>query len=301
MIAKTLLISALLVTFVSAQDIDTFLGKIREERLADNPCTGKPFARNTRGCSWFFVCNVDTGEVESQNRCPQDMYFDEEEQVCDYRENVQCDIPSPTTECPTENGIFVISHPHSCSKYTGCFDTFENDRICPPGLHFSYYDGDCVDPFLADCSIDYNTCHESSKTGIPIFVADPRDCRSFYVCVGGTSVLLRCAPQTHFDPEENWCVPEEQADCTPEIPVDRPEIPEKISIDCGGRSGLLLPHPDSCQFFFFCAGDRSYLQICGDGLNFDVLTSRCQTTENAVCVVNPDPDPEPELIGENED
>lgn len=70
-----------------------------------------------------------------------------------------------------------------------------------------------MDPFLADCSIDYNTCRESSETGIPTFVADPRDCRSFYVCVGGTSVLLRCAPDTHFDPEFSWCVPEALADC----------------------------------------------------------------------------------------
>lgn len=108
MIAKIFLISVLLVTFVSAQD-------------TVNPCTGKRFVRNTRGCSWFFVCDLETGLVESQNRCEPNMYFNEADQVCDLRENVECDIPSPPTECPTENGIFIISHPHTCSKFTGSY------------------------------------------------------------------------------------------------------------------------------------------------------------------------------------
>jgi len=284
MVARIFLISVLLITFVSAQDIDAYLGKMRAESFLENPCVGERFARNTRGCSWFFVCDLDTNEVESQNRCPPDMYFNEEDQLCDNRENVECDIPSPPTVCPEENGVFIISHPQSCSKFTVCFDQFENDRICPAGTHFSYYDGDCVDPFLADCSIDYNTCRESSESGIPTFVADLRDCSSFYVCVGGTSVLLRCAPGTHFAPEDNWCAPEPEVNCEPEIPIDRPEIPEKISIDCEGRSGLQIPHPDNCQFFFFCAGNRSYLQICGEGLNFDTVTSRCQTIATALCI-----------------
>lgn len=39
-----------------------------------------------------------------------------------------------------------------------------------------------------------------------------------------------------------------------------------------------VPHPESCEFFFFCAGDRSYLQVCGENLIFDIESRKCQAT-----------------------
>lgn len=118
MIGRIFLISVFLVTFVSAQDIDKLLAKIGANRYSENPCTGERFAKNTRGCSWFFVCD-DDNQVIQQNRCPENFYFSVERQLCDRRENVECDIPKGPTECPDENGITVIPHPYSCSKYTG--------------------------------------------------------------------------------------------------------------------------------------------------------------------------------------
>ena len=118
MIGRVFVISLLLVTFVSAQDIDQFLAKIESDRYADNVCTGKRFASNSRGCSWFWVCDYD-GEKLEENRCPENFFFSEEDQLCDKRDNVVCKIPDPPTECPSENGVLVISHPNSCSKFTG--------------------------------------------------------------------------------------------------------------------------------------------------------------------------------------
>lgn len=99
-------------------------------------------------------------------------------------------------------------------KILVCFDGIQNDRDCPLGTHFSYYDNACVDPFLADCSLDYHMCQESVLTGLPVFIANSRDCRSYYVCVGENSVPLRCAPGQHFVPELNWCDSPEEANCT---------------------------------------------------------------------------------------
>lgn len=94
-----------------------------------------------------------------------------------------------------------------------CFDGIQNDRECTAGEHFSYYDGKCVAPFLADCSLDAFLCRESQEIGAPVLVPNSRDCGSYYVCVGKTAVPLRCAPQQHFLPEKNWCVPEDESYC----------------------------------------------------------------------------------------
>jgi Chitin binding Peritrophin-A domain len=70
------------------------------------------------------------------------------------------------------------------------------------------------------------------------------------------------------------------------FPDGIPDIPDKIFIDCGDApSGSRIPHPDSCSFYFFCTNDRSYLQVCGEGLLFDAATLRCQIAENAECAI----------------
>lgn len=113
MTGKVFLISILtLITFVSAQDI-------RQDRFKENPCTGERFARNSRGCSWYFICNLETNEVDKEDRCPDNLYFDETQQMCDYPDYVTCDIPAPPTHCLDFPDVHMISHPNSCSMYTG--------------------------------------------------------------------------------------------------------------------------------------------------------------------------------------
>jgi len=65
-----------------------------------------------------------------------------------------------------------------------------------------------------------------------------------------------------------------------------PDIPEQVFIDCEGQTGVALPHPDSCEFFFFCVDNRSFLQVCGIGLVFDILSGQCQTPQNGLCILD---------------
>jgi len=276
MTGKNILISVLLLmTFVSAQ-------YNQQESSTGNPCTGQRFARSLRGCSWYFTCNLETNEVESEGRCPENLYFNETKQLCDHQEYVTCDLPAPPTECPEQPGVHMIPHPHSCSLYTVCFNGIVNDRTCGEGLHFSYHDGKCVAPFLADCNTERITCQRSLETGLTTFHANPRDCQSYTICVGGNSALLRFAGGSRF--ESIWCVVPYPPNCAPYSELSQPSIPDLIYIDCEGHDGYNLPHPESCEFYFFCTHEQSYLQICGEGQIFDVNTSRCQSGLTATCV-----------------
>lgn len=126
MIFKLLIV--LLVGFVAAQDYNQFLAKIERDRgfNDDEACSGRDelhFARNSRGCSWFFACN-DLNQIISENRCPEGFHFNYAQQNCDYKVNVQCDLDDRWVNlvCPPERGIIVIPHPYTCSKYTGKSD-----------------------------------------------------------------------------------------------------------------------------------------------------------------------------------
>jgi hypothetical protein len=87
-----------------------------------NPCgnrAGNYFARNPRGCSWYFVC--ENSQVVRENRCERGFRFNYDRQMCDYIDQVYCDIDDRlrNVTCPNENGINIIPHPQTCLKYTG--------------------------------------------------------------------------------------------------------------------------------------------------------------------------------------
>lgn len=114
-----------LVTIGNAAKIDDFLlGKGVESAAESNPCgnrEGAHFAKNTRGCSWYFVCDSNN-TVTREDRCVDGLHFNYYEQKCDYRTNLKCDLDDRyrNMTCPEESrGINVIAHPYTCLKYTG--------------------------------------------------------------------------------------------------------------------------------------------------------------------------------------
>lgn len=76
--------------------------------------------------------------------------------------------------------------------------------------------------------MDALLCEEAKATGIPQFHSNPRDCRSYFLCVGETSVPLICSPEQHFHSEFNWCDSPAIANCTSVLPPDMPEIPDDV-------------------------------------------------------------------------
>lgn len=135
MIGKVGVLLAVLVSVAAGQDFIGLLAKIREERgFAENPCvgqTGISFVANTRGCSWFWQCNDEN--IVRQDRCPGEFHFNPANSICDYRENVNCelDVERPFL-CPAERAVTVIPHPYSCelTKLKVC--GFNNYKLYSP-------------------------------------------------------------------------------------------------------------------------------------------------------------------------
>lgn len=195
------------------------------------------------GCAWFFTC--ENGEVIYEGRCGDSYWFNYDDQLCDYKGNVECEDPQVPRECPGASNITIIPHPDTCSKFTVCFENIFNDRECPFGLHFSYYDGRCVDPRYADCDIDKILCKESiENNGTPIFVENTRSCESYFLCLNKQSLVLRCAPGTQYDKENYWCDLKENVQCDTLNPENNTRIPdEEFHPICEGRVGQNVPHP----------------------------------------------------------
>lgn len=91
--------------------------------FAIDPCMNQlegVFISNPRGCAWFNRC-AERKSIEG--RCPPDLIFNAAKSLCDYPENVECDLDDRVidTTC-TGSGIKFLPSLYSCSKYTICFD-----------------------------------------------------------------------------------------------------------------------------------------------------------------------------------
>lgn len=128
MIEKLIILSIFFTTLANANVSDSFISRIKVEPAAEtNPCgnrAGEHFARNTRGCSWYFVCD-EKNEIVREGRCDEGWHFSYYNQMCDYKDRVLCDLDDRwrNLTCPDETGINVIPHPYTCSKYTGNYDS----------------------------------------------------------------------------------------------------------------------------------------------------------------------------------
>lgn len=77
--------------------------------------------------------------------------------------------------------------------------------------------------------------------------------------------LLRCF---HNENSQNYFQVNEE--------LPKLDLPEQVDFDCSDKfDGSAHSHPDSCEFFFFCAGGRSFLQRCGSEAKFDKNEKRC--------------------------
>jgi Chitin binding Peritrophin-A domain len=138
MIGKLILFSFLSLTVANAKSIDNFLAQIKVSPAAEpNPCgnrVGDHFARNNRGCSWYFVCD-DKNEIVREDRCDNGLHFSYYNQMCDYKDRVKCDLDDrwANITCPEERYINVIPHPYTCSKYTG-IGNFDSRKILKPKI-----------------------------------------------------------------------------------------------------------------------------------------------------------------------
>lgn len=67
------------------------------------------------------------------------------------------------------------------------------------------------------------------------------------------------------------------------------DLPNQVDYNCANEfDGSTHPHPESCDFYFFCAGGRSFLQKCGTDAKFDINQKRCVSKDFVPLVCSTD-------------
>ncbi|XP_065559892.1 uncharacterized protein LOC136026960 isoform X2 [Artemia franciscana] len=164
-------------------------------------------------CDRYHVCTTKglVGEF-----CPDGLVFDIQREECHLPGSVNCtgrplrQPPQRAGPCPRRNGVFPIQG--SCTKFLICSNGTYGVVECPAGLAFSFSLGACEWPDVAGvpgCKSEqlFNfTCPPVSEEMGFLRVANPRDCRTYYVCLPNRSArLLSCPGGTVFSPVNAVC------------------------------------------------------------------------------------------------
>ncbi|XP_058122253.1 peritrophin-1-like [Anopheles coustani] len=168
--------------------------------------------------------------IGTLRECAEGLLFDAEQAVCDFADNVDCEIGV----CPSNLNPTIptfLPNPTDCSRYFICIGGVAQEAQCAPSLLFN--------PETRRCELEETVeCIEGSipspttcpPTGLHI-IGNPANCVSYFVCLNGvqSDAPVNCAPGLIFDVTESLCnIPNENSRCadgSDPNPVPVPPLP----------------------------------------------------------------------------
>ncbi|XP_035789852.1 peritrophin-44-like [Anopheles albimanus] len=174
--------------------------------FAEEACEGVPdgyFVQNKNDCQAYFYCRNETAQP---NKCPDDFYFNELEQVCDYRDKVNCHL------CQQQTGLQVLPHPKNCEDFIVCSEGYSTVGHCSEGYLFDSKRSACHPAARVKCNIVQ--CPQQSSNSNEIVYRPGARCDEYFICQSGTAIQTFCAPGLYWDSIKERCDLSQNVSCT---------------------------------------------------------------------------------------
>lgn len=99
------------------------------------------FLKDYTSCKSYIAC---ADKYSIYGDCPEDLLFNEANGMCDYSENVKCNVCSPT-------GVKTYGVEGSCDTFVRCMNGVGQYLKCSQGLYFDKHIGSCNIKEQVDC------------------------------------------------------------------------------------------------------------------------------------------------------
>ncbi|XP_058793727.1 uncharacterized protein LOC131665687 [Phymastichus coffea] len=256
---------------------------------------------DSEDCGKFYYCKDN---VPYSAFCPPNQYFDvitltcldAAEAVCAEKTIRILNNPTSSVHCPMQKDPadnVLLPNPLDCNSFYQCVWGTPILQKCPKQLHFNEKLKICDWPKSANsifitvfigliASTYTHFVPECSQEGTGNErIADPENCRKFYICRDYVPEMVVCPRPLYFDVKTFECVDPKLAICG-EL-SEEPVCPAQQSLD----ENILIPNPKDCNTFYQCAYGYPHLQHCPEGLHFNPEKSWCDWPINAHCVIEP--------------
>ncbi|XP_055605885.1 uncharacterized protein LOC129754051 [Uranotaenia lowii] len=265
-----------------------------EEPIIPSPniCVDIPdgrLQRNWNFCNQYYLC---VSEVAFPLICPDGLWFDQNNQVCDLPENSFCPLGSPTPPPPTDDrcagvdDLALLGDDEFCYRYFQCRSGIAYPLTCNVLEWFSEETQSCTLWLNVQCDGEdhptENPPTEGICEGVPsgIQVQHPEFCNQFYVCNNNQAFRVLCPPGLWFHEPDQTCSSPRDADCPHGL---SPTVSPVEDVCVGVADGVRVPDPRDCSWFFTCFGESGFAEPCPEGQLFDGYLLRCVSAEEAQC------------------
>lgn len=172
------------------------------------PCFQRPdgFARDVSDCQQYYICQ--NGHA-TPARCPNNLLFDAENEICGWREEVAC------FQCPRTELFSMLPVPRTCSQFYRCWQGRATIHTCPNSLVFNPTSFRCGFLEGSSCEGDLSVqrgCPARDRDE-PVFLPDEFSCSAYHVCQNGVPFRQECGDDLHFNPSLGICDTPDRANC----------------------------------------------------------------------------------------
>ncbi|KAH8307128.1 hypothetical protein KR044_005628 [Drosophila immigrans] len=239
----------LLVCFYSRSLADVY-----EQCNDDND---QQFIVSNTSCAHFILCN---GEDSHEGQCPEGDRFNGEEQMCELMEDFDCRIGQ---SLDLNNSIITETSPASTSTSTVAPVTSPS-----PAPSISSSNSQVVTTVAS-------ICPRADNPNQIVLMAHDQSCSDYFICYGGQPIAMHCAPSLHFNVKTGKCDKAEIVKCLRSSIAVRDQC-KKHTVD-------VYPHPDNCNYFYYCRNGFLLLQQCPFFYGWDYEKRSCVAIRQAKC------------------
>ncbi|KAM7355799.1 uncharacterized protein ACRADG_001749 [Cochliomyia hominivorax] len=234
------------------------------------------YVPSSESCSSYIFCN---GEDSVLYECDEGEYYDRESESCDAKENVVCpldengDGDGDGEGGDGENGdgndgenpeeTTTVATTTTATTTT----TLETTATTPAEI----FD---IPPVVKD------SCPATDDPNQIVYVSSNNSCSDYYVCYHGHPLEMHCTDHLHFNTLTGKCDFPENSNC--KISNQPPSATNK----CLPHVTDFFPHPQKCNYFFYCIKGYQTLQQCPFYYGWDIERRTCVHMAHAKCYQN---------------
>ncbi|XP_035794802.1 uncharacterized protein LOC118467940 [Anopheles albimanus] len=170
------------------------------------PCAGVQdgvFVNDFSSCEGYFLC--ENGQPLPA-ACPPGFFFNEDEQLCDFPQNVFCYV------CSQPFGVELYPSPSSCEKFITCSNGVSFEGTCSAGHKFDATQRICMRGDRAQCNTQPG-CPAVDNPNEIVFLPGSQSCSEYFLCQAGSAIQRFCAPGLHWNRVAQRCDFPEIAQC----------------------------------------------------------------------------------------
>ncbi|XP_033150647.1 uncharacterized protein LOC108598240 [Drosophila busckii] len=232
------------------------------------------FIGSSQSCGHYIFCN---GEDSYDGQCPDGDYFNAEEQVCEFMDGLNCRPDSnnlnelPNTQTTMQGMELEVTTP---VRLTSSTTSIRETTVSPAAAVVSLATLNVPTTSTIFTTVSH-TCPATDDPGQIVLLAHHKSCSDYFICYYGKPLAMSCAPMMHFNSRTAKCDFAERVKCVVSTINAREQ--------CKPHTEDVFPHPDNCNYFYYCRNGFLMVQQCPFFYGWDYEQRSCVTIAKAKC------------------